>query len=60
MLLATMYAIVVILKVEPIQVIQCVGVGSVRCLEPRRMRMKMCLDGNCIWSGALDGYSIRD
>lgn len=60
MLLAIMYAITVILNVEPIQAIQCVGVCAVRCLEPRRMRMKMCLEGNFIRFLGLDRYINRD
>lgn len=46
--LAMMYAITVMPKVQPSQVIQCMGVLLVKCREPRRMWMKMNFAGICM------------
>lgn len=45
--LAMMYAMMTTAEVHDSQVIQCVTVFAVRCLEPRRMRTKRCLAGSC-------------
>lgn len=45
--LAMMYAITTAPRVQLSQVIQCVGLLLVRCLEPFRMCRKMDFAGNC-------------
>ena len=45
--LAMQYAMMVVMNVQPSQVAQCVTVLAVRCLDPRRMRMKMYLAVIC-------------
>ncbi len=44
--LAMMYAITVMLSVHPSQVSQWMGEFEARCLDPRRMRMKMIFAGS--------------
>lgn len=58
MLLATIYATEVTVKVDPSHTIQWVRVWPVRCLVPRRMRIKMCLAGN-LWDVSYVGASVK-
>lgn len=47
MALATIYAVRQMPRVQPSQVIQCVAVFAVRCLEPRKKRTRIYFPGIC-------------
>ena len=49
MALAIIYAITVLVIVQANQVIQCIRVLLVRCLDPFSKRMKTYLAGSCMF-----------